>query len=106
MARSHVTKVPRKPKPNRCKSCGDFGEFTQFCSEECRETGKDLMPEQILDLLAEREEKRARGELPRMKLKDEEILGWKKHSDAQRFITDQGMSSVASAASEFKRGGW
>lgn len=51
------------------------GRPPEFCSPDCRDTGKDLMPEVIEALLAERERARRAGRLPRLFLTEEDTQG-------------------------------
>lgn len=59
----------RTRRTNRCRACGAVSDtLIEFCSDDCREHGPDLMPEEIDAFLADRIRERRAGRLPRMQL--------------------------------------
>lgn len=103
--------TPRPLKPLRCKSCGRHIDctFRGFCSDECRETGADLMPEEIEGLLEMRALLRKVGVLPRLELQDLELTSHRLTREPARLhginrTGWKGAGSIAAAAIEYKKG--
>lgn len=99
--------TPRVRRAARCKSCGRVEDctFRGFCSDECRETGADLMPEEIERLLELRSLLRTLGALPRMALQDLELTSHRLTREPPRLhginrTRWQGAGSIAAAALE------
>jgi hypothetical protein len=68
-------KAGRSRRDNRrCRACGVYSEQRlDYCSDECRANGTDLMPEEIEAILATRQALRAQGLLPRHQLQPEDL---------------------------------
>lgn len=96
----------------RCKSCGVWDEacsFRGFCSDDCAETGADLMPEEIELMLSLRGLLRKVGVLPRLALDETTITSHRLNKEAARMHGIQqrryyGHGSIGAAALDYKRG--